>query len=383
MTNKLELYGVFAQGETARRLYENGNRVIDADRVREFINYGLSDESDTIYIDMAGPGGDVDVMATCLSLLKSTGKKTEGHIHGFAASAMTLFACQLDSVAISNPGRYMIHNPKGTTTADAEGMEKDAKHLRALNETYADMYAKKTGKSQKEMLKLMQAETWLTAEQALELGFVDSIIESKMNIAAYADDYAIQLLSQFSTTPDELKKDTSMKNIIAAVGLKSDADEAAVIAKFDSLKSTIDEKSSLITSLTEKVTAKDTEVNAVKAELQSLQGKLVQYRTGEVLAKLQKETGHVIGAEGIEALNRRVERYLSMEEGAAETADAYEDMKAFCIAKGVKAGTEFEQESGRQHADAESAVIARAEAIQNEKKITFKDAYMIAIKEVK
>ena len=75
-------------------------------------------------------------------------------------------------------GMLMIHCVSaGRVSGNHQDMEKMAETLRTYDEALAGAYAAKTGRPRDEILKLMNEETWLTAERAVELGFVDGISE--------------------------------------------------------------------------------------------------------------------------------------------------------------------------------------------------------------
>lgn len=99
-------------------------------------------------------------------------------IQSLAGSAASVIAMANKS-EISPVAMIMIHNVSMYGAAgDYHDMQKNAEILKKMNAALAAAYVEKTGKSEEEILKLMDKETWLTANQALEMGFVDSITES-------------------------------------------------------------------------------------------------------------------------------------------------------------------------------------------------------------
>ena len=76
-------------------------------------------------------------------------------------------------------GFYMIHNASGGAKGDYHAMDKESEVLQTVNKAITAAYMEKTKMSQDDLLALMDKETWLTAEQAVEYGFVDSIIENQ------------------------------------------------------------------------------------------------------------------------------------------------------------------------------------------------------------
>lgn len=106
-------------------------------------------------------------------------------IQSLAGSAASVIAMANHS-EISPVAMLMIHNVSMSgASGDYHDMKKNAEILQRMNEALAASYVAKTGKDQDEILKLMDKETWLTANQALELGFVDAIEgESEQFVAA-------------------------------------------------------------------------------------------------------------------------------------------------------------------------------------------------------
>lgn len=99
----------------------------------------------------------------------------EIHIQSMAGSAASVIAMANRS-EISPVAMIMIHNVSMSgASGDYHDMQKNAEILKQMNAALAAAYAAKTGKTEDEILKLMDRETWITANQALEMGFVDSI----------------------------------------------------------------------------------------------------------------------------------------------------------------------------------------------------------------
>lgn len=105
-------------------------------------------------------------------------------VQSLAGSAASVIAmanhCEISPVAM-----IMIHNVSMSGAAgDYHDMQKNAEILRQMNAALASAYVAKTGKASDEILKLMDRETWLTANQALEMGFVDGIIRDENPVFA-------------------------------------------------------------------------------------------------------------------------------------------------------------------------------------------------------
>lgn len=99
----------------------------------------------------------------------------EIEIQSIAGSAASVIAMAGHS-KISPVATIMIHNVSVSgASGDCNEMEKQAEVLRQMNEALANAYIEKTGMEMEKVLELMNEETWLTAKQCVELGFVDEV----------------------------------------------------------------------------------------------------------------------------------------------------------------------------------------------------------------
>ena len=115
-------------------------------------------------------------------------------IEGLAASIASVIAMAGDTVTIAENAMMMIHNPYGWASGDAEAMRKTAEVMDKIADSIAVSYTARTGKSIEELKALMDAETWFTAQEALDMGLVDQIDEP-VKAAACFD------LSRFTNAP--------------------------------------------------------------------------------------------------------------------------------------------------------------------------------------
>lgn len=94
----------------------------------------------------------------------------------YAASAATLIACAADKALISDAGIYMIHNTQSYAEGDYRDMDESGDSLRQFNEGLLNVYEKKTGMSREEIQHLMDGNTYMGPQRAIELGFIDGYI---------------------------------------------------------------------------------------------------------------------------------------------------------------------------------------------------------------
>lgn len=129
-------------------------------------------------IEINSGGGDVLAGNEIYTALRTYKGRVSISIVGIAASAASYIAAAR-RCTITPVGLYMIHNASGSARGDYHAMDQESEVLQTVNRAITAAYMEKTGMEQKELLKLMDQETWLTAEQAVEYGFVDSITESQ------------------------------------------------------------------------------------------------------------------------------------------------------------------------------------------------------------
>lgn len=134
-------------------------------------------EDVTIHINSSG--GSVFDANTMAEALRGYKGHTTASIEGLAASAASYFALTADDVVINPSALMMIHNPWDFAVGDADDMRKKADMLDKARSTISAQYARKTGRTVDEIEELMDAETWFTAQEAVEFGLVDRMSDSE------------------------------------------------------------------------------------------------------------------------------------------------------------------------------------------------------------
>lgn len=135
----------------------------------------LEANGDDIEIYINSPGGIVSAGSEIYTEIRSYQGKKLIKIIGMAASAASVIA-QAGESEISPTGMIMIHNVQTQTSGDYRDMDNTGDALRAANQSIINAYVDKTGMSQDELQDLMDRETYMSAQQAVEYGFVDRIM---------------------------------------------------------------------------------------------------------------------------------------------------------------------------------------------------------------
>ena len=122
------------------------------------------------------PGGDCYAAAQIYNMLMEYPGEVTVKIDGIAASAASVVAMAGSTVEISPLGMLMIHNPMTVSIGDTHEMERTITFLSEIKESIINAYEIKTGLSRAKISRLMDAETWMNAKKAVELGFADSVL---------------------------------------------------------------------------------------------------------------------------------------------------------------------------------------------------------------
>lgn len=130
-------------------------------------------------IEINSPGGYVNAGTEIYTMLLTHKGEVNITIGSQAASIASVIAMAGKRVAISPAGKMMIHNVSGQGGGDYRDMADYSDFLFKNNEMLANTYVLKTGKPKQELLDMMNAETWMNADEALEKGFVDEILTAQ------------------------------------------------------------------------------------------------------------------------------------------------------------------------------------------------------------
>ncbi len=168
-------------------------------------NLGTLDE---ITLHINSPGGDVFDGIAIYNVLKQNQAKVTVYIDGLAASIASVIAMAGDRIVIASNAMMMIHPAWTIALGDAKEMRKTADMLDKVDASILTTYANRTGKDDAEIWDLMKAETWFTAQEALDNGFVDEIAE-EIAIAARFD---LKRFNYRNVKDADLKVDASKKN---------------------------------------------------------------------------------------------------------------------------------------------------------------------------
>ena len=172
-----------AQTETTpaeRTLFLNGTIAeeswFDDDVTPRLFKDELLAGSGDITVWINSPGGDCVAAAQIYNMLMDYKGNVTVKIDGIAASAASVIAMAGTKVYMSPVSMLMIHNPMTVAMGDTAEMEKAIEMLGSVKDSIINAYEIKTGLSRAKLSHLMDAETWMDANKAVELGFADEIL---------------------------------------------------------------------------------------------------------------------------------------------------------------------------------------------------------------
>ena len=182
-----------------------------------------------ITIWLNSPGGDCIAASQIYSMLMDYAGEVTVKVDGIAASAASVIAMAGTKVLMAPTALMMIHNPMTLAWGDKSEMTKAIEMLDEVKESIVNAYEIKTGLSRAKISHLMDAETWMNANKAIELGFADDILEDKKKCAA--DETAFS----FAARSSEMRL---MNKLEAKYGRKPETSKYPLVEAVDIMKGT-------------------------------------------------------------------------------------------------------------------------------------------------
>ena len=164
-----------------RTLFLNGTIAEDSwfddDVTPKLFRDELMAGSGDITVWLNSPGGDCVAAAQIYNMLMDYKGSVTVKIDGIAASAASVIAMAGTKVLMSPVSTMMLHNPMTIAYGNSDEMQKAIEMLQEVKESIINAYELKTGLSRAKLSHLMDAETWMDANKAVELGFADGILQ--------------------------------------------------------------------------------------------------------------------------------------------------------------------------------------------------------------
>lgn len=162
-----------------------------------------------INLHIHSPGGEVFEGIAIYNQLKNHNATITVYIDGLAASMASVIAMVGDEIIMPTNAMMMIHKPWGVSWGDANDMRDYADLLDKVENVLIPAYMEKTGKTKEEIEAMLGEETWLTAEECVEHGFANTVIEPVKAMASLSS----KRIDEFKSMPNSLKN--TLKNSLA------------------------------------------------------------------------------------------------------------------------------------------------------------------------
>jgi len=249
------------------RLFNNiGSGTNTGDQIAAEVDFlvNIAEVTEILVKINSGGGSMIEGFGIFSALMgaKEKGVNVNVRIEGMAASMAGIIAMVGNKISIVDFGILMLHNPhNGSNNVD----EKQQSILDKFKASAITIINSKTGKNHEEISEMMNAETWLDASQALEMGFVDEIIQTGSKKETKKMQNAIMEIAMSYTNK---KQNTyNMKNVINHLQLEEGATEEVILNHIKEMQNNLSVKDT-------ELTAKEEVINALNAEKTELDNKV-------------------------------------------------------------------------------------------------------------
>ncbi|MGR6115718.1 head maturation protease, ClpP-related [Aeribacillus composti] len=157
----------------------------------------------TINLYINSPGGSVFEGIAIHNMLKRHPAKVNVYVDALAASIASVIAMAGDTIHMYKNSMLMIHNPWSVAVGNSSELRKIADDLDRIGHSSKQSYLQKAGDklTDEKLQEMLDAETWLSADEAYGFGLCDVVLEANQMVASISD----ELLSRYKNVPKELK----------------------------------------------------------------------------------------------------------------------------------------------------------------------------------
>ena len=181
-------------------------------------------------------GGDVFEGFALYNAIKMHEGPTTAIVEGLAASAASLFAMAADVVVMRPASMMMVHNPHTVAAGESKDLRQSADVLDKVRDIMVQRYKTKTGQPEESLIEMLDAETWLTPEEAVELGFADRVDYSEDQVGSLNSSLITKITAMFKTKSQIVEALTSDEIKDLALGLDVSAKLELIKALADNVE---------------------------------------------------------------------------------------------------------------------------------------------------
>lgn len=157
-----------------------------------------------VTIRMNSGGGDVFAASVIRSILVEYRGRVTVRVDGLAASAATIVATAGDLVRMQDSAYFMIHDPIALAWGNIEELKQVLDVLKTVKEGILDVYEVRTEMGRDKLAKMMTDETWMSAQEAHDMGFVDEVVHTKAKAPEMAVVNALRV-GDYQNMPEALR----------------------------------------------------------------------------------------------------------------------------------------------------------------------------------
>ena len=189
-----------------------------------------------LVIKINSVGGDVFEGFAIYNAIKNHQGPTTAIVEGLAASAGSLIAISADMCIVRPASLMMLHNPHTVAAGESKDLRQSAEVLDKVRDIMVQRYKNKTGQSEESLIEMLDAETWLTPEEAVELGFADKVDYSEEQVGGLHSSLITKITAMFKTKSQIVEALTSDEIKDLALGLDVSAKLELVKALADNVE---------------------------------------------------------------------------------------------------------------------------------------------------
>lgn len=292
-------------------------------KVSKIIENAIRNNVKELTVTINSGGGSVFSASEIYTELKKFAGKVKVEIVGVAASAAGVIAMSGTHVSMSPTGQFMLHNASNGAQGDYRVMDHNSDFLQKVNRSIMNAYTAKTGKTIDELKELMDAETWMTAQEAKEAGFIDEIMFEE-GVSAVANTELPGLMNgvlpqEVINKMRELLANNKDMSVVNSAGIEKNEEEKEVDQPMD-LEKLKNEYPNLVNQIIEEA------VNNERKRIQEIENVSVP-GAEEIVNKAKFETGASAGEVAIEILKNDTLKKSMMLKNIQEDASPIDEVE--------------------------------------------------------
>jgi len=304
-----------------------------------------------INITMNSGGGSTIAGSAIINMMRAYDGNIHVHNIGISASMASVILAEATTASMADNALLMIHNPWSMAMGDSNDMKKQADILDKIKESLLSAYVRKTGLSEEDISAMMDEETWLTAQEAYDLGFVDEITTAQ-EVAAHS---SLEFFGG-NKLPEQAKAYFKQKE--TETKMSEEKQEKGILGKLDAILAFVSPKKEepvqeeVVAEVAIDFEAKFNELDVeMKAQLEAKDVELAELAKSHEDVVAQLEADHKAQLEEVVAKVEVVAK--AFEDGKLSVVEAKEELKSEAKADEVEADLKDVEDKFSAEADKE------------------------------